>query len=238
MTSDISLFLNYEIKKELADRYFGFRKLIEEDKELLEHDIFHHNRTVGQRIVYDLNRMYILLKDEKLIQKFLELTGLEEKIYFDQYILTSPTLRTRIFAGVKTRGLTAAGRFKHLVMQTYEQIVQDVEEYREKYEELVESQETIEEEIKIFYRQNDISTIMGFLRNMDGHGESGGAMQGALETGFSESMEKKLRLAPPVQVALEIPVIPPLIPLPQIKKQLKKLAEQAFSLHDGGFRLP
>ncbi len=238
MTSDISLFLNYEIKKELADRYFGFRKLIEEDKQLLEQDIYHHNRTVGQRIVFDLNRMYILLQDEKLIQQFLDITGLEEKIYFDPYILTSPTLRVKIFAGVKTRGLTAAGRFKHLVMQTYEQLVTDVQEYREKYEDLLESQETIEEEIKIFSRQNDIGTIMGFLRNMDGHAESGGVMQGALDTGFSESMEKKLRLAPPVQVALEIPVVPPLIPLPQIKKHLKKLAEQAFSLHNGGFRLP
>lgn len=39
MTSDISNFLNYEIKKELADRYFGFRKLIEEDKALLAKDI-------------------------------------------------------------------------------------------------------------------------------------------------------------------------------------------------------
>lgn len=238
MTADISQFLNYEIKKELADRYFGFRKLIEDDKELLEHDIYLHNRTVGQRIVYDLNRIYILLQNEELIQEFLEITGLEEKIYFDPYILTSPTLRARVFEGVKSRGLTAGGRFKRLIMETYEQLVTDVQEYREKYEELLESQETIEEEIKIFTRQNDIGTIMGFLRNMDGHFESGGVMQGALETGFSESIEKKLRLTPPVQVALEIPVVPPLIPLPQIKKNLKKLAEQAFALHNDGFRLP
>jgi hypothetical protein len=236
--TDIAKFLNYEIKKELADRYFGFRKLIEEDKELLVHDIYYCNRTVGKRIVEDLNRMYILLKGEKLIQTFLDLTGMEEKIYFDQYILTSPTIRARIFAGVKTRGLTAAGRFKNLVMITYEQLVTDVEEYREKYEELLISQETIEEEIKIFYRQNDISSIMGFLRNMDVPSAPVGVMQGTMETGFAESMEKKLRLSPPVQVATEIPIVPPLIPLPQIKKQLKKLAEQALLLHDGVFQLP
>ena len=72
MTSDISQFLNFEIKKELADRYFGFRKLIEEDKALLEKDIYHHTRTVGQRIVYDLNRIYIMLQDEELIRRFNE----------------------------------------------------------------------------------------------------------------------------------------------------------------------
>jgi hypothetical protein len=237
MTSDISQFLNFEIKKELADRYFGFRKLIEQDKAELEKDIYRCNRTVGQRIVYDLNRIYIMLQDEELIRRFLDLTGLEEKFYYDPYILTSPTLRQRIFAGVKTRGLTAAGRFKHLFMLIYEQLSTDVENYREKYAELLDSQETIEEEIKIFYRQNDISTIMGFLRTMDS-GATSGAMEGAIDTGFSDYIDKKMRLAPPVQVGRELPAIPPLVPLTQIKRELKKLAEAAFPLHRQGFQLP
>jgi hypothetical protein len=234
MPADISQFLNYEIKKELADRYFGFRKLIEEDKADLEKDICQHARTVGQRIVFDLNRIYIMLQDEELIHRFLELTGLEEKFYYDPYILTSPTLRRRIFAGVKARGLTAAGRFKYLFMQTYEQLTQDVETYREKYMELVNAQETIEEEIKIFYRQNDISTIMGFLRTMDAVESCG--LEGAIDTGLSECIERKMRVAPPVQVCFELPQIPPLIPLPQIKKSLKKLAETAFPRHKDGFK--
>lgn len=237
MTSDISQFLNYEIKKELADRYFGFRKLIEEDKVHLEKDIYHHTRTVGQRIVFDLNRIYIMLQNEELIRRFLEITGLEEKFYYDPYILTSPTLRNRIFAGVKTWGITASGRFKHLFMETYEQLTHDVAAYREKYAELVEDQETIEEEIKIFYRKNDISTIMGFLRAMDAV-DTGGNMAGAIDTGFSEYIDRKMRMAPPVQVSIEIPPIPPLVPLPQIKKDLKKLAETAFPLHKDGFQLP
>lgn len=237
MTSDISQFLNYEIKKELADRYFGFRKLIEEDKAHLEKDIYHHTRTVGQRIVVDLNRIYIMLQDEELIRRFLEITGLEEKFYYDPYILTAPNLRSRIFAGVKTWGLTASGRFKHLFMETYEKLTQDVADYREKYAELVNSQETIEEEIKIFYRQNDISTIMGFLRAMEAV-DTGGSMEGAIDTGLSEHIAKKMRVTPPVQVSGEIPSIPPLVPLPQVKKELKMLAEAAFPLHKDGFQLP
>lgn len=237
MTSDISQFLSFEIKKELADRYFGFRKLIEDDKADLEKDILSHHKTVGQKIVWDLNRIYIMLNDEKLISDFLSLTGLEEQLYYDPYILTSPTLRDRIFDGVKTKGLTASGRFTHLFMQTYEQLTQDVARYREKYAELLDDQETIEEEIKIFYRQNDIGTIMGFLRLMDTD-SAHGAMEGAPENGFIDSMEKKMRLTPPVQVQTEIPRIPPLIPLPQIKKELKKLAKEAFDKHRDGFRLP
>ncbi|MCB2183462.1 MAG: hypothetical protein KQH63_15620 [Desulfobulbaceae bacterium] len=237
MNADICEFLNFEIKKELADRYFGFRKLIEEDKAALTRNIYHHNRTVGQRIVNGLNRVYIMLQDENLIGEFLRITGLEETFYFDPYILTSPTLRLRVFAGVKTRGLTASGRFKYLFMQTYDQLVTDVQEYREKYAELVEDQETIEEEIKIFYRKNDISCILSFLRAMD-CADTGGSMQGAIDTGFSESLEQKMQITPPVQVSAEIPLIPPLIPLPQIKKKLKKLSESAFLLHKDDFKLP
>lgn len=237
MTSDIGQFLSYEIKKELAERYFGFRKLIEDDKAELEKDILHHQRTVGQKIVWDLNRIYIMLGDEKLIREFLALTGLEEELYYDPYILTSATLRARIFAGVKTRGLTAAGRFKHLFMQTYEQLTQDVGVYREKYAELIDDQQTIEEEIKIFYRKNDISTIMGFLRMMD-KDSSHSVMEGAPENGFAESLEKRMQVSPPVQVRAVLPQISPLIPLAQIKKELKKLAEEAFLHHPDGFALP
>ncbi len=237
MQSDIADFLSFEIKKEMADRYFGFRKLIEEDKAGLEKEIYYHNRTVGQRIVNDLNRLYIMLQNKELIGQFLQITGLEESVYFDPYILSSKTIRDRVFKGVKTWGLTATGRFKHLFMQSYEQLVIDVNEYRIKYTELVDDQETIEKEIEIFYRQNDLGTIMEFLRSLDAVNTSG-PMQGALDTGFSESLEKKMRIYPPAKVSTEIPSIPPLIPLPQIKKKLKKLAEEAFPLHKGGFNLP
>jgi hypothetical protein len=68
--------------------------------------------------------------------------------------------------------------------------------------------------------------------------DTGGNMAGAIDTGFSEYIDRKMRMAPPVQVSIEIPPIPPLVPLPQIKKDLKKLAEAAFPLHKDGFQLP
>ena len=107
METDITKFLSYEIKKELAERYFGFRKLIEEDKDTLEKDLRHSKQTIGNRIVLDLSRLYILLRDESLIDQFLTLTGLGEKFFYDPYILTSPTIRARVFSGVKAKGLTA-----------------------------------------------------------------------------------------------------------------------------------
>lgn len=237
MESDITKFLSYEIKKELADRYFGFRKLIEEDKGSLEKDLRHSSQTIGNRIVLDLSRIYILLKDESLIDQFLTLTGLGEKFFYDPYIPTSPTIRERVFSGVKAKGLTASGRFKNLFMCLYEALQKDIEEYREKLTELIDSQETIEEEINLFYKKNDISTIMGFLRTIDGDQNSSGGLEGAITRGFSESFENKMRVLPPPKVIEEMPLLPPLPPLSLIKKEIKRLAEKAFRLHEDKFSL-
>jgi hypothetical protein len=237
MESDITKFLSYEIKKELAERYFGFRKLIEEDKDTLKKDLRHSNQTIGNRIVLDLSRLYILLQDESLIDQFLNLTGLGEKFFYDPYILTSPTIRARVFSGVKAKGLTASGRFKNLLMCLYEALIKDIEEYRERLTELIDSQKTIEEEIKIFSQNNDIGSIIGFLRNIDGDKSTHGSLEGGISSGFSESLENKMKVPPPPRVIEELPILPPLTPLPQIKKEIKKLAEQAFKLHKNGFSM-
>jgi len=237
MEEDIAKVLSYEIKKELAERYFGFRKLIEEDKEELARELHFSSITLEHRIIQDVVRLYILLQDDDLIRDFLDISGLGKKIYFDPYLLKSPTIRKKVFAGVKTRGLTQSGRFKNLVLDCYEMLVDHVDAYREKYAELLESREIIDEEIKLFYQKNDIGSIMGFLRNIDSTGSTHSGMEGAIQTDFSGSMEKKMRLNPPKPIEESMPVIPPLVPLAQIKSKLKKLADKASSLHEAGFHI-
>ncbi len=237
METDIAKVLSYEIKKELADRYFGFRKLIEEDKEELSREIRFSSITIENKIVQDLARLYILFHDEQLIQDFLKLVGFDERLFFDPYLLESPTIRKKMFTEVKSRGLTRAGRFKNLVMDCYEMLLDDVDRYRETYAELLENQETIEEEIKLFYQKNDIGGILGFLRSLDGPAPGSSTLQSVPQAGFTEDIEEKMQIRPPVPLEQQMSIIPPLVPLPQIKNKLKSLAEQAYHLHENGFEL-
>jgi hypothetical protein len=46
-----------------------------------------------------------------------------------------------------------------------------------------------------------------------------------------------MAVVPPDPVEHSLSIFPPLVPLPQIKGQLKKLAEQALTHHPGGFEL-
>jgi len=238
MESDIAKVLSFEIKKELADRYFGFRKIIEEDKQELDSQVKRHSMTVEQKICMDLVRIYILLKDEAVIQDFLDLAGLEEKMYYDPYFLESPTIRKRVFAGVTVRGFTRKGRFIHLVLDSYATLVEHVIEYIESFGELLEKQETIAEEIKLFYQKNDLVNIMGFLRSLDAPVFDNSMLQAdASGLGSAQSLEKKMRLEPPLPIEHILPIIPPLIPLRPIRKNLKKLAKRAFQYHTKDFQV-
>lgn len=235
MDIDISKVMTYEIRKEMAERYFGFRKLIEEDKQALAYAIRQQSLTSEQKIGIDLARIYTILKDRKLIERFLELSGLGEAVFYDEYMTTSPTIRARIFAGIKARGLTRSGRFTKLLLGCYELLVDHVDLYREKFGELLEDRDLISEEIKVFYRKNDIETILGFLRSLDQQGNE--MLAGPVETGGVGSLQKKMQVLPPGQVESYLPVLPPLVPMAKIRRELKKLAEQALKGHPDGFVL-
>ena len=220
-----------ELKREIAQRYFGFRKMIEEDTLDLMQKMKYQLSILEKRISFELIRMYILLKDDDLIQNFIELTGWKERLFYEPYITESGTIRKKVFKGIKIRGLTRGGRFKNLVFDTYERLVEHVEHYRENLEEIEISRETINEEIELFYRKNDIGNIMGFLRSIDTVDIGENTMGINPQAGSADTFENKMRLEAPPQIDPELIDIPPLIPLPNISREFKKLAERAYKLH-------
>ncbi len=219
-----------ELKREIAERYFGFRKMIEEDTLDLMQKMKYQISILEKRISFELIRIYILLNDDSLIQRFMELTGWEERLFYEPYITESATIRKKVFKGIRIRGLTRGGRFKHLVFDAYERLVEHVEHYRENLEEIEMNRETINEEIELFYRKNDIGNIMGFLRSIDVHAIGENSMGISPNAGSADTFEHKMRLEEPPPIDPELIDIPPLIPLPNISRELKKLVDEAFQL--------
>jgi hypothetical protein len=232
MKTNVEDILAVELKREIAERYFGFRKMIEDDTLDLTQKIKYQLSILEKRISYELIRIYILLTDEKLIHEFMELTGWEERLFYDPYITESPTIRKKVFKGMKIRGLTKAGRYKNLVFDTYSRLVSHVEHYRENLEEIETSRETIKEEIELFYRENDIGNIMGFMRAIEGAGNED-SMGVQPDVGAVDTFEHKMRIEKPPSIDPELIAIPPLVPLPNISRELKKLADKAYTLHRG-----
>ncbi len=232
MRQNIDDYLAFEIKKELADRYFGFRKLIEDNISDYDKQIHASSQRLEQKTGYDLIRIYILLKDENLIHDFIQLSGLQEKFFFDPYITESPTLRKKVFSRQHVSGLTRAGRFKNLVFYNYDCLERHILDYRTSFMKIDEEREIISEEINLFYQKNDLSSIMGFLRGLDGTNSfKSGDVEGAFIPQNGNSLEKKLKVTPPPPTNELLPDIQPIVSLDQVKKPLKKLINSAYKLH-------
>lgn len=236
MPANIQDLLAYEIKKEIADRYFGFRKLIEEDTLDLKEKIRQHTFILEKRISFDLIRLYILLKDEKIIHDFLLIIGFKEELFYDPHLTQSETIQARVFQGTKLRGFTWKGRFKNLIFDIYERLSAHIDQYREKARELEELGESIQEEIKIFHRNNDLGNILGFLHSM-GKQTTHGGLQGGLEPGIAESLEEKLQIKTPDLKSVREAVLPAIPPLESNKGPLKDIINEAYRLHGEQFRL-
>jgi len=229
MVQDIETMLAYEVKKEIADRYFGFRKLIEENIEDYDNQIVVTFRKLEQKIGFDLVRLYILLKDERVIHDFFHVTGLTERLFFDPYLAESRTIRKRVFTGVTAHGLTRKSRFRNMVLETYQALGEHVESYRERVERLNEEQQTIAEEIKIFYRNNDLSTIMSFLRGLGGSSSyKAGAMEGGLTPNTGGKLDQKIHFQAPDPVENLLPVLPEIQPYKEIKSELRNIIDKAY----------
>lgn len=222
--------LAYEIKKEIADRYFGFRKLIEDDKLDFTEKTRQYSFILEKRISFDLIRIYIVLKEEALILRFLSLTGLPTDLFYDPYLTQSDTIRQRVFSGVHLHGLTHAGRFKNLIFDCYDRLEVHVAEYRTKFAELKKYRDEINEEIETFYRKNDLGSIMGFLKTL-GDPNKAGSMEGGMEVGMAQSMEAKMHIDPPLPPEHYLPIIQSLPPISSIKAELKNIIRAAYEDH-------
>ena len=231
MTPDITEYIAYEVKKDIADRYFGFRKMIEEDALDYEEKIRQYSYILEKRISFDLIRLYVLLKDDSLIHDFLPVAGLEEKLFYDSLLAESKTIRDRVLEGVRFQGFTRRGRFRKFGLDCYGRLADHIDQYALKIEELSDMRDTIKEEIKLFYRKNDICAILSFMRSMATPSMSSN-MAGGMEAGMAESLEKKMMITPPFPIEQCLPIIPPLQPLAKVRDNLSELLKRAYSRQD------
>lgn len=225
---DFAKSLAFEVKKEIAERYFGFRKIIEEDSNEYQTEVINFALELETKIGFDLLRIYALLRENHLIQRFYKITKLGEVLFFDSYVCNSPTIRARLFENQEVRGFFRKSRFSNMFFDVYKTLRIHVDEYRSRLAALIEDHEVIEEEIKLFYQKNDISGIMLFLRNLDGATGGSSSMAGGIESDGTVSMEQKMRIQPPQSVEKYLPILQAIPEPSAIKNELKNLVDQAY----------
>lgn len=223
-----------EIKRDIAQRYFSFRKLIEDDEMDLKEKIRQNIIILEKRISFDLIRIYILLGKEEFIDTFLKLAGLDNKLFYDPYLLESAQISARVFRCQRFDGFTQSSRFVNFLLECYENLYFHVNKYHEHIEELEKEREMIVEEIKQFYKENNLSAILGFIHSL-GDEEVCSCMRGEPEVGLTDELSRKMKIPtlPPLEKMMVI--LPQLSDPNDIHHDLKKLAKLAYKNQQADF---
>lgn len=225
---DMEDMLALEIRKEIADRYFGVRKMIEEDSQQYNLHLREAYRQLENEVGFDLIRLYILLGQEALIHDFFRLTGMRDQIFLDPYLLRSPTIRRRLFKGQFIHGLTRRSRFHNLFFDIYTRLQAGVTAYSATLKRLIEEGKAIAAEIEQFHHTNDLGTMMGFLRRLDSGAIQEDSLAGTVSPLRDSTLEEKMRLAKPAEADTLLPHIPALPAIPTCKSKIKALLDAAF----------
>lgn len=229
---DISTILAFEVKKELAGRYFGFRKIIEEDTATYHQQILASSLKLENEIGEDLVEIYTLLQNDHLIELFLESCNFNNKLFFDNYVHISPAKKKKLFSCRNIHGFTRKGRIQNALLDSYQSLFQHVTDYNVSIERLCSKHDTIREQINIFYKKNDLSGIMQFLGSLDASSSQASSTMAVHSQPKSfNSMEEKMRITAPPHVNELLPELPIVPTCKQIKKKLLELADLSYKQH-------
>ncbi len=230
---DISKALVYEIKQDLANRYFGFRKQIETESRQYLNKLHNVDGQYTADIVRNMQRLRCLIPNEQLFEAFMQFTKIPESIGKLSTDQNSPAEWQRLFNGLRGKGFTRRRRFRNLLYQVFRLLAADVETYRKIYLELEEEHEDIRKEIERFYRMNDLSGILNFLREIDNPDSmNAGLLHSDRPVLAGQRLEEELRIQPPPAVGTHLPDLPQLPRLEAARPTLEELATQAYAAFD------
>ncbi len=228
MEDDVAKALAYQVKRDLAERYFGLRKLIEEDSANYFRQVEKIKKELLPPLKKDWFRMYVLLVDQGFAREFAELVGFSSPPFYEEFLKLKDPFS--LLEGLTLKGLTLKGKFKNLVREAYERLYEGMNKYQKAFKEARVEAEVINHEIELFKEKYDLSEIMQFLKSL----EVSSAFADLGHTSLEESvknLERSLsfeKIPPPEKF---IPLLPQIPPLKNIKTELEALATVVVRYH-------
>lgn len=225
--------IEFEVKQEIANRYFGFRSGIEEEKRRFQEKLQQVDLEQLDGIRLDLHRMLFLLHREDFRREFLELVSLTGTTLTGETPTRQPPPEpSELFAGLKGEGFSRWRRFRNLSLKIYQSLVVKIAAYRRTFQDLSDEHAEICASIDSFHRNNDLSGILGFLRTFNSAAnERGRFLHNVSIPRPDESLGRDLMIPHPSPVIDTLPDLHALPPAKQIQSPLTALLKSAFACH-------
>ncbi|NPA95746.1 MAG: hypothetical protein GXO58_10020 [Thermodesulfobacteria bacterium] len=233
MSYDIEKALAYQIKKEIAQRYFRLRKLIEDDSANVQQMLQRLNETYQSQIKPAFFKIYGLLASKDLIEKFSNILGLETPPFLEEFLKNNDLERPILPQDLDRRGWFKESRFTNLLLDAYEELFKKWQDYNDQREEVLEELDIVKEEVEQFTRNYSLDEIMHFLRTLNMEDETTSKTLGrTIEGRKLGELDKKLSFSRDIKELYK--QVPDLETIPEpknIKNQLERLAHEAYSRH-------
>ncbi len=216
--------LKVHIKKEIVDNYFADRVYLEEETELLGQGVREYQEERG-RLAPRFMALYQALGSEPAIAAVMETLSIKEWPFYQEFLRLDPGARQDLLKGHRGWGLTARGRFRHLVLEIYEELQRESTKLNEKYAKIITHLKLLNEDIDKFNLSYDFGLIAAQIEALEGGGES---MSGGLLAPEREELSTRMRFKRRKLTEEELPPLPALPPLKEVRDRLTSVLDRAY----------
>ncbi|WP_448382412.1 hypothetical protein [Desulfosoma sp.] len=228
MEDDLITCLTRQVKEEVLENYMTQRRLIELETEDVEAQA-EAVRALAQEVGKRFTRLGYLMMDAEMLERLIGILQIPETSFWRE-CLEKPFARGVRF--IKVTALTHKGKFRKLVLESYNRLLTWMTKYKDALHDLELEVRALNINIQAFQSNFDLLTILNFLKSLDVCGLEHKHFLGSNFTAEEiMSVEKKLYIHPMKVDRFNLP--PPLdLPAPAlIQDDLGRLAEDVFRKH-------
>jgi hypothetical protein len=218
--------LKVHIKKEIVDNYFADRVYVEEDTELLHQEVQEYAKgmaSLGKRFM----ALYQALGSQNACALMMEVLAVPNWPFYPEYCNLPARDQQDLLKDTRRHGLTAYRRFRNLIFDLYERLQQESVTLHEAYTKIQTHLKLLNEDVNKFNLSYDFGLIAAQMEALDGGREE--SMTGGLLAPEREELSTRMRFKRQKLTEEQLPPVPVLPPLAQIKGKLAALLDRIYT---------
>jgi hypothetical protein len=225
---DISAALAYQIKKEIAENFFGARKALEEERDDLIAQGDRLLKAWKEDIFPILERVLYYLVDEAAGKDFLRL--IQQEGWTESLKATGKNQgkASAVVLGSPCFALTAKGRFKNLIKALFRTATEKSDSLIQAFKDLQKKGDLFNEELVRFQARFNLLDILSFIKSIETLDDLKGVLGENTDYRAIPALEKAMVLSPFTLSIGKATGIRTLPPLAEIEKPLDHLIDQSF----------
>jgi hypothetical protein len=224
---DIAAALAYQVKKEIAENYFGTRRELEEERGDLVSQAKKIQKAWAQEVQAPLVLMGGLLLDPETVKSFFALLG-QESLPLAAPDRPDRTFSKAVVACPPPFAFTSQAKYQALIAQLYGLAWGRSQPVLEKVRALEKKVALYNEDLAKFSLSYSLQEILAFIKAIEGHSELKGVLGENTDPRAVPELEKKMMLKSLDFLSLGLSQVKPLPKLSQIRESLRSLVKQAF----------